>query len=154
VRTSFRSPWQNGVAERWVGSCRRDLLDHVIPLGERHLKRLLSEYVRYYHADRTHMGRAKDTPDGRDIAKLTDTSRILSFPRAGRLASSLQPSCLIATIVLQSAVFRIFSFQERVCLYFLSVRLSLQLSAGTRRAVSGVDPVIPIHVRGENVLHE
>src|ERR1039458_4140193 len=39
-RTNFRSPWQNGVAERWVGACRRDLLDHVIVLNERHLKRL------------------------------------------------------------------------------------------------------------------
>jgi putative transposase len=37
VRTSFESPWQNGVAERWVGSCRRELLDHVIVLNERHL---------------------------------------------------------------------------------------------------------------------
>jgi putative transposase len=37
TRTAFRSPWQNGVAERWVGSCRRDLLDHVIILNERHL---------------------------------------------------------------------------------------------------------------------
>lgn len=43
VRTAFRSPWQNGVAERWVGSCRRDLLDHVIVLNERHLKRLMAE---------------------------------------------------------------------------------------------------------------
>ena len=42
-RTSFRSPWQNGVAERCVGNCRRDLLDHVIVLNERHLKRLMSE---------------------------------------------------------------------------------------------------------------
>jgi transposase InsO family protein len=49
-RTSFRSPWQNGVAERWVGSCRRDLLDQVIVVNERHLKRLMSEYVRYYNA--------------------------------------------------------------------------------------------------------
>ena len=47
-RTSFRSPWQNGVAERWVGNCRRDLLDHLIVLNERHLKRLMNEYVRYY----------------------------------------------------------------------------------------------------------
>ena len=39
VRTSFESPWQNGIAERWVGSCRQDLLDHVIALNERHLKR-------------------------------------------------------------------------------------------------------------------
>jgi hypothetical protein len=52
VRTSLRSPWQNGIAERWVESCRRDLLDHVIALNERHLKRLVSEYVRYYHEDR------------------------------------------------------------------------------------------------------
>ncbi len=41
VRTSFMSPWQNGVAERFVGNCRRDLLDHVIVLNERHLKRLI-----------------------------------------------------------------------------------------------------------------
>jgi transposase InsO family protein len=40
-RTSFRSPWQNGVAERWIGNCRRDLLDHVIALNERHLRRLI-----------------------------------------------------------------------------------------------------------------
>jgi len=43
-RTSFRSPWQNGVAERWVGNCRRDLLDHVVVLNEQHLKRLMNEY--------------------------------------------------------------------------------------------------------------
>ena len=65
VRTSFRSPWQNGVAERWVGSCRRELLDHVIVLNERHLKRLMAEYVRFDHEDRTHLGLAKDTPAGR-----------------------------------------------------------------------------------------
>jgi hypothetical protein len=45
VRTVYHSPWQNGVAERWVGSYRRDLLDHVIVLNERHLKRLMTEYV-------------------------------------------------------------------------------------------------------------
>ena len=44
VRTAFRSPWQNGVDERWVGSCRRDLLDHVIVLNERHLKRLMTDW--------------------------------------------------------------------------------------------------------------
>ena len=45
TRTAFRSPWQNGVAERWVGSVRRELLDHVVVLGEHHLRRLLREYV-------------------------------------------------------------------------------------------------------------
>ena len=58
-RTSFRSPWQNGVAERWVGNCRRDLLDHVIGTDERHLKRLMIEYIRYYHEDRTHLALGK-----------------------------------------------------------------------------------------------
>ena len=45
VRTSFESPWQNGVAERWVGALAGELRDHIIALNERHLKRLLSEYV-------------------------------------------------------------------------------------------------------------
>jgi transposase InsO family protein len=49
LRTAFRSPWQNGVAERWVGSIRRDLLHHVIVLNQRHLRRLLNEYIRYYN---------------------------------------------------------------------------------------------------------
>jgi transposase InsO family protein len=65
VRTSFESPWQNGVAERWVESCRRDLFDHIIAVNESHMKRLLGEYVRYYHEDRTHLGLGKGTPVGR-----------------------------------------------------------------------------------------
>lgn len=85
VRTSFRSPWQNGVAERWVGSCRRDLLDHVIALNERHLRRLLSEYVYYYHFDRTHLGLEKDTPSPRPTARPKRGSQVVSFPRLGGL---------------------------------------------------------------------
>jgi putative transposase len=86
VRTAFRSPWQNGVAERWVGSCRRDLLDHVIVLNERHLKRLMTEYVRYYHEDRTHLGLAKDTPAGRPVAiRPVIPGKIQSLPRLGGL---------------------------------------------------------------------
>jgi len=85
VRTSFRSPWQNGVAERWVGSCRRDLLDHVIALNEKHLKRLLSEYVRYYHEDRTHLGLNKETPGGRPTGIPTQDGRVISRPRLGGL---------------------------------------------------------------------
>jgi len=85
VRTSFRSPWQNGIAERWVGACRRDLLDHVIPLNEKHLKRLLAEYVRYFHHDRTHLGLEKDTPHSRPVAAQTPDSNIVSRPRLGGL---------------------------------------------------------------------
>jgi putative transposase len=88
TRTAFRSPWQNGVAERWVGSCRRDLLDHVIILNERHLKRLMSSYLLYYHEDRTHLGLAKDTPAGRHTEIPIRSARerkIQSFPRLGGL---------------------------------------------------------------------
>src|SRR6266480_3996283 len=94
VQTSFASPWQNGVAERWVESCRRDLLDHIVALNERHLKRLLSEYVRYHHEDRTHLRLEKGTPDGRIRSEAS--ARVLSQDRSGRrvnggLLSPLQP---------------------------------------------------------------
>ncbi len=83
VRTSFESPWQNGVAERWVESCRRDLLNHIIAVNERHLKRLLSEYVGYYHEDRTHLGLGKGTPNNR--TRSIDSGHILSRDRLGGL---------------------------------------------------------------------
>ena len=82
-QTSFRSPWQNGIAERWVGSCRRDLLDHMVALNEHHLKRLLSEYVRYHHEDRTHLGLEKRTPEGR--IRSVASGRIVSQERIGGL---------------------------------------------------------------------
>jgi len=83
VRTSLRSPWQNGVAERWVQSCRRDMLDHVIALNEAHLRRLLSDYVRYYHEDRTHLGLRKETPAGRIRPQVS--GRITARERLGGL---------------------------------------------------------------------
>src|ERR1700756_2850487 len=67
IRTAYRSPWQNGVAERWVGSCRRELLDHVVVLGESHLRRLVRDYIRYYHEDRVHDALNKDTPEQRPV---------------------------------------------------------------------------------------
>ena len=82
-RTSFRSPWQNGVAERWVESCCRDLLDHVIVLDEPHLKRLLSEYVHYYHEDRTHLGLSEETPGGR--VRSEHRGRVIAQARLGGL---------------------------------------------------------------------
>ncbi|HZL50001.1 MAG TPA: integrase core domain-containing protein [Terracidiphilus sp.] len=90
-RTSFRSPWQNGVAERWVGACRQDLLDNVIVLNERHLKRLMNEYVRYYHEDRMHLALAKETPAGRKAEDAARVDRsVISTPRLGGLQSSLR----------------------------------------------------------------
>ena len=52
MRTSFQRPWQNGIVERWGGTYRRELLDHVIVLGEVHLRRLLREFVDDYQLNR------------------------------------------------------------------------------------------------------
>ncbi len=83
VRTSLQSPWQNGVAERWVESCRHNLLDHVIAVNERHLKRLIAEYIDYYHEDRTHLGLDKETPGGRSPA--VARGRVIGRARLGGL---------------------------------------------------------------------
>ena len=65
------------------GSCRRDLLDHVILLNERHLKRLFSDCVSYYHEDRTHLGLGKGTPAGR--TPVLPRGRVIALPRVGGL---------------------------------------------------------------------
>lgn len=65
VLTAPGSPWQNAYAERVIGSIRRESLDHTIILGERHLRRTVQRYVKYYNSVRTHMSLAKDAPIGR-----------------------------------------------------------------------------------------
>ena len=85
-RTSVQAPWQNGLAERWIGSCRRELLDHVIALNESHLRRLIREYVSYHHEDRIHDSLEKDAPIHRAIEKKPDPSAtVISMPRLGGL---------------------------------------------------------------------
>jgi putative transposase len=85
-RTSIRAPWQNGLAERWVGSCRREILDHVIPLNERHLRRLLRDYVSYHQEDRIHDSLEKDTPNQRPVEqKPVENAAVISMPRLGGL---------------------------------------------------------------------
>ena len=86
ARTAYRSPWQNGVAERWVGSVRRELLDHVVVFNERHLRRLLRDYVAYYHDDRTHRGLGKATPAERPVDRRPDgEAEVVALPRVGGL---------------------------------------------------------------------
>ena len=85
-RTSIQSPWQNGTAERWVGSCRREILDHVIALDERHLLRLMREYVNYYQEDRIHDSLSKDTPNRRPTEqKPSSKATVISSARLGGL---------------------------------------------------------------------
>jgi len=62
-----RRPWQNPYVERLIGSIRRECLDHVIVLHERHLRRLLTEYFRYYHRWRTHRALDMDAPVPRQV---------------------------------------------------------------------------------------
>ena len=83
--TAPRSPWQNGIAERWIGSCRRELLDHVIVLSEEHLRRLLAQYVRYYNEDRVHT-RTRDAPQGRPVDRRPGKrAEAVALPRVGGL---------------------------------------------------------------------
>jgi len=67
VMTSPHSPWQNPYVERVIGSIRRECLDHVIILDERQLRRVLREYLDYYHRSRTHLGLEKDCPVPREV---------------------------------------------------------------------------------------
>ena len=86
TRTSYRSPWQNGVAERFVGTVRQELLDHVIVLSEHHLRQLLDSFIGYYNQDRTHLGFCKDSPRGRLVEQRPDTtSNVVGLPRVGGL---------------------------------------------------------------------
>src|SRR5205085_10204372 len=85
-RTSIQAPWQNGMAERWVGSCRREILDHIIPLNEQHLRRLIHDYVNYHHDDRIHDSLEKDTPNQRPVEpKPAANATVISMPRLGGL---------------------------------------------------------------------
>ena len=84
-RTAFRSPWQNGTAERLVGSVRRELLDHVVVLNEEHLRRLLREYVHYYNAERVHTS-LRDAPVSRPVEdRHSPGASVVGFPRVGGL---------------------------------------------------------------------
>jgi putative transposase len=86
VQAAPRAPWQNGVAERWVGSVRRELLDHVVVFNQVQLHRLLADFVVYYHEDRCHLTLGKDTPDGRVVtAKPSADARVIALVRVGGL---------------------------------------------------------------------
>jgi transposase InsO family protein len=82
--SGYQSPWQNGYVERVSGSMRRECLDHVIVFDERHLRRVLREYVAYYHGSRTHLGLGKDALEPRAIQP-RDTGAVVSAPVLGGL---------------------------------------------------------------------
>src|SRR5258708_20080661 len=67
--TAPASPWQNGFAERLIGSIRRECLDHVIVLGQAHLRRTLKNYADYYNGVTTHRSLNKTTPSSRPVSR-------------------------------------------------------------------------------------
>ena len=84
VLTAPQSPWQNPFAERLIGSIRRECLDHVVVLGERHLRRILTAYFAYYHRTRTHLSLEKDAPDVRPIER-PEMGTVVQIPEVGGL---------------------------------------------------------------------
>jgi transposase InsO family protein len=82
VLTAPGAPWQNAYCERLIGSIRRECLDHVVVLNERHLLRVLRSYASYYHASRTHRALDGDSPDGRAVEP-PELGEVFAHPRVG-----------------------------------------------------------------------
>src|SRR5262249_30011670 len=84
VVTAPRSPWQNCYVERFIGSVRRECLDHVIVLTENGLRPILKSYVAYYMESRTHLPLAKESPQPRPPYASAD-GRVIAVPQVGGL---------------------------------------------------------------------
>jgi hypothetical protein len=87
VRTAYHSPWQNPFVERFFGTLRRELLNHIVPINEKHCYLLIKEFIEeYYNSERPHMGLEGDTPvpHPRPSTSLSD-SRLLAIPILGGL---------------------------------------------------------------------
>jgi len=84
VISAPHAPWQNPFAERVIGSIRRECTDHLIIIGERHLRQILRLYVDYYNTDRTHGSLSKDAPDTR-AAQSREAGIVVALPRVGGL---------------------------------------------------------------------
>lgn len=78
------SSWQRAYVERLIGLVRRDCLDHVIVLGEGHLRKILKSYLQYYHRSRTHLALNKDAPEPRTVQP-PELGEIVELPEVGGL---------------------------------------------------------------------
>jgi len=84
VMTAPRSPWQNAYAERFIGSLRRECLDHMFVFNESSLRRILKAYFEYYEHSRTHLALGKDAPRSRAV-QLPMLGRVIELPQVGGL---------------------------------------------------------------------
>lgn len=82
--TAAHSPWQNAYVERLIGSIRRECLNHVIVLGEHHLRSILKSYFEYYHCARTHLSLGKDAPEARPTQR-PESGEVIELPQVGGL---------------------------------------------------------------------
>ena len=84
LRIAPRSPWQSPYVERFIGSLRRECLDHVVVLSQGQLYRLVQRYLAYHHGWRTHLGLDKDAPEPRRVQP-PDKGKIVAFQEVGGL---------------------------------------------------------------------
>ncbi len=92
LRTAYRAPRQNAACERFLGSVRRECLDHVLVLGEAHLRRVLREYVTYFNQDRPHQGIQQHIPGGTTASPVREggAGKVRAFPVLGGLHHAYQ----------------------------------------------------------------
>ena len=84
--TSYKSPWQNGICERFILSARSEVLNHVIIFNEDHLRRLMKEYIEYYNKDRCHLSLERDSPFTREVQKKpSESGKVISISKLGGL---------------------------------------------------------------------
>jgi len=84
IITARRSPWQNPYVERLIGSIRRECLNYVIVINERHLRRILSSYFEYYHEARTHLSLNRNSPIARKVDP-PENGKVIVIPQVGGL---------------------------------------------------------------------
>ena len=86
TRTAYRCPWQNPVAEYWIRSCRRELLTHVVILGERPVDRLIRSYLKYRHKGRSDLRLGQDAPDRGPVSRRpSPAAKVVALPRVSGL---------------------------------------------------------------------
>jgi putative transposase len=89
--TAYQSPWQNGVAERFVLSVRIEMLNHIIIFNEDHLRDFMKQYLNYYNNERCHLSVERDSPNGRKVEKKpSESAKIIAFPKLGGLHHAYQ----------------------------------------------------------------
>jgi len=125
ILTAPRSPWQNPFAERTIGTLRRDCLDHVVVLGEFHLRIILKRYLSCYHRARTHLALEKDAPEPRPV-QTPEHGHVIEIPEVG---SVCRLYCFARSVFVSRTL-----ILEKLSCRFSRCRTSAALSPPSQRA--------------------